>query len=304
MKKDETNTEIEIVIPKIVKSNYNGYDTLLNLFDCVVNRKSETVDCFTIGFHCNDWFDSNLLPIIYAYIVYGKSKFDYIFQYRYNGDTSVHQLMIRNGFAQKCFNIPCSPKEAETIVPFKVFNSTDTYNFGKYIDSEIVRYLPSMENTVKRDISAYIQELFGNAQIHGRCRHVFTCGQYYPKKGKMDFTVVNLGRTFHHNVTEFFERKKEAAPDHSVAWAVLPEHSTKLNVSGGLGLSLMRDFVHFNNGRFQIVSGNEYWELNTKNEIHKWFECEFPGTIVNIEIDQHDKNHYKYVTKDISEDIF
>lgn len=84
------------------------------------------------------------------------------------------------------------------------------------------------------------------------------------------------------------------APDSCIAWAVEPEHSTKKTNSGGIGLSLMHDFIYYNNGKFQIISGNEFWELNAKNIECAKLDVFFPGTIVNIEINQNDKNYYKY----------
>lgn len=67
----------------------------------------------------------------------------------------------------------------------------------------------------------------------------------------------------------------------------------------------MRDFIKFNKGKFQIVSGMEYWELNGETETENSFKNLFPGTIVNIEIDQSDKNYYFYVNRhDSSDDIF
>lgn len=292
-------------IPTRIRSNYYGFDTLMSFFDTIIQNGISKH--YTLEFCANAWFDANLFPVLYAYLAYCKFSFDCSFSYKYNRHSSsrkIHDLMIRNGFAEECFHIKTKPRESETVVPFKIFDSTDTYSFGKYIDSEIVLYLPAMDPADRRGISAYIQELFGNAQIHGECRKVFTCGQYYRTKGKMDFTIVNLGKTFGDNVIGFFNNIGDTAPDHSIAWAVEPEHSTKLTSSGGWGLSLMREFIHYNNGRFQIVSGDEYWELNKQKEVCKRFNYSFPGTIVNIEIDQRDKNYYSYSAKEISEELF
>ena len=66
----------------------------------------------------------------------------------------------------------------------------------------------------------------------------------------------------------------------------------------------MRDFIRFNRGKFQIVSGNEFWELNGDSECTKNFNISFPGTIINIEIDQNDKNIYKDVRESICEPFF
>ena len=120
----------------------------------------------------------------------------------------------------------------------------------------------------------------------------------------MDFTIVNLGKTIGDNVVEFLLESNFDLPDNNIAWAVQPNHSTKRNFSGGIGLTLMRDFIRFNSGKFQIVSGNEFWELNGSSECTRSFKIPFPGTIINIEIDQNDKNIYKDVRESIGELFF
>lgn len=110
----------------------------------------------------------------------------------------------------------------------------------------------------------------------------------------MDFTIVDVGRTVRENVVEYMEELGKLIPVNAISWAVKPENSTKKTNSGGIGLSLMHDFIFFNNGKFQIVSGNEFWELNAKKERYSILKAAFPGTIVNIEIDQNDNNFYKY----------
>ena len=65
----------------------------------------------------------------------------------------------------------------------------------------------------------------------------------------------------------------------------------------------MQEFIYHNSGKYQIISGNEFWELNDKVVSEKKFNNYFPGTIVNIEIDQNDTSYYKYV-KYVDENIF
>ncbi len=161
-----------------------------------------------------------------------------------------------------------------------------------------------MENNVKRDLSIFVQELFGNAQIHGNCNKVYTCGQYYYANHKIDFTIVNLGITIKENVLRFFKELRMSVPCHCIEWAVEPEHSTKRTNSGGIGLSLMRDFIYYNEGKFQIISGNEFWELNKKMVVIRKFKNKFLGTIINIEIDQNDTNFYKYHETVTDENLF
>lgn len=283
--------EHRVIIPQAVHSNYEGYKYLLEIAKTYMENDSETK--IVLDFRANTWFDANLLAVIYAIVEFGR-KNNIQSAYSNQKNCKLHKLLIRNGFGKHCFDLPYHPRSQETSIPFKVFLAIDTYNFSAYMDQELTRYFPNMDCYVKKAISSYIQELFGNAQIHGHCIKVYTCGQYYFANHKMDFTIVNLGKTFSDNVSEYLTELKTLLPVNSIAWAVEPYHSTKRNTTGGIGLSLMRDFINYNHGKFQIISGNEYWELSEGLENNLNFDCSFPGTIINIEIDQNDKNIYSY----------
>lgn len=296
-----TEVRREIILPQAIHSTFESYEELLELFNCYTN---DEIDIITMNFRKNTWFDANLLPIIFAYALFGKQKHNIESTYNNQFNCPLHKVLIRNGFAKFCFNMEYKPKKLETVVPFKVFNSNDTYGFGSYIDAEIVRYFPQMEDHVKKDLSTFIQELFGNAQIHSGCNKVFTCGQYYYQNHKMDFTIVNLGITIGENVNSFLIEENKELPENNITWAVQPENSTKRTNSGGMGLSLMQEFIYHNNGKYQIISGNEFWELNNKLICEKKFKYGFPGTVINIEIDQNDTSYYKYKEDVNIENIF
>lgn len=290
-----------IRIPQAVHSTFDGFAALLNIVNHYIDSKKD--DTIILDFQANTWFDANLLPVVYAIVEFGRLK-NVTSSYLNQHNCKLHELLIRNGFAKCCFRLEHQPLQQETTIPFKVFRASDTYGFSAYMDAELLRYFPNMDLSIKRAISTYIQELFGNAQIHGTCSQVYTCGQYYFQKHKMDFTIVNLGKTIGDNVVEFLLESNADLPVSNIAWAVEPNHSTKRDYSGGIGLSLMRDFIRLNCGKFQIVSGNEFWELNGNSECTKNFNISFPGTIINIEIDQNDKNIYEDVRESICEPFF
>ena len=300
--------EKEIMIPQSIHSTYEGYSELLGTFQCYVKDVPSDLERIVMNFRRNTWFDANLLPIIYAFAEYGDKEHGIQSMYDNQSECKLHKILIRNNFGKLCFSLDHKPMKNETVVPFKIFRSSDTYGFGNYIDAEIVRYFPVMEENVKRDLSVYIQELFGNAQIHGNCLKVFTCGQYYPTSQKMDFTIVNLGTTIKNNVESYLSDMDQKVPMNCIEWAVQPEHTTKRLNSGGIGLSLMEEFIRYNKGKYQIISGNEFWELNREIEDERELSSYFPGTIINIEIAQNDTNKYKYTEikrdDDLSNGIF
>lgn len=295
--------EKRITIPQSITSTYEGYAKLLELFDIYLNPQKNVTTVIT-DFRANTWFEANLLPIVYAYIQYGKMNNNLKSIYENQLNSRLHDILLRNNFAKTGFQLEHKPRKKETVVPFKVFGAEDTYGFSKYIDAELIRYFSEMDDNVKKVLSSCVQGLFGNAQIHGNCNKVYTCGQYYHKKQKMDFTIVNLGRTIPENVKSYMQDYARNVPPYCIQWAVDPGNSTKRNRSGGIGLSLMKDFIDYNKEKYQIISGNEFWELNKQKITSRNFKYVFPGTIINIEIHQNDKCNYSYSDRNNAEHLF
>ena len=148
-----------------------------------------------------------------------------------------------------------------------------------------------MSPLLKSKINKSIFEIFNNANIHGRCQHVFSCGQYFPKKKRLLFTIADLGATIKHNVNQYLDRSLPASE--AIQWAVEEGNTTKTgSIPGGLGLSLIRDFLKLNKGRIQIVSANGYWEERKGAIFAKEFENVLTGTFVNLDININDQSSY------------
>jgi hypothetical protein len=146
--------------------------------------------------------------------------------------------------------------------------------------------------------------LFENARIHGQCSIVFSCGQYYPKKKRLDFTVVDLGRTIRRNVREFLGDNTMKG-NKTIEWAVTEGHTTKKGtIPGGLGLSLISGFVRLNQGKIQIISSDGFWEQNVKGISSMGFHQPFPGTLINLEINIADPLSYCLASEVSDREIF
>lgn len=93
------------------------------------------------------------------------------------------------------------------------------------------------------------------------------------------------------NVNEYL--RNNLSGEDAIKWAVGEDHTTKQgSIPGGLGLSLIRDFLEKNDGKIQIVSANGYWEQREGQEAVNQFSQVFPGTIVNLEFNIEDKSYY------------
>ena len=95
------------------------------------------------------------------------------------------------------------------------------------------------------------------------------------QKKRLDFTIVDLGRTIKSNVKEYVN--KEVSGKDALKWAVTEGNTTKHGeIPGGLGLSMIREFLKKNDGKIQIVSEDGYWEQKGYNEKNDCFSQIFP----------------------------
>lgn len=109
----------------------------------------------------------------------------------------------------------------------------------------------------------------------------------------MDITIVDVGQTIHKNVNDFHFPLKEFDACMAIDWAIKYGNTTKIGRTGGLGLSLILEFIKLNNGVMQIISSNGYWEYRGNRVRMGTLKNNFPGTIVNIEFNFDDSCFYQ-----------
>ncbi len=192
-----------------------------------------------------------------------------------------------------------------TTIKFRKFSSVQEIDFQEYLEKELLSQpdLPKMSPLLKKKISKSILEIFNNAFHHGGCNLIYSCGQYYPHLKKLDFTISDLGKTIKHNVNGFLSKKMNGSE--TIQWAVEEGNTTKTgNIPGGLGLSLIREFLRLNNGKIQIASSNGYWEEKKGNIFAQDFDSEFSGTIVNLGFNINDNNSYALTSEIDPDSIF
>ena len=69
-------------------------------------------------------------------------------------------------------------------------------------------------------------------------------------------------------------------------------------------LKFLMDFIKLNNGKLQIVSRFGFYEFANNRESYTKLAADFPGTVVNIEINTGDTASYRLVTDVSPDDIF
>lgn len=281
-----------IKLPAITHTEYNDYSQLISAIRPMFDLPDGTH--FILDFSQIKWLDANLLAIIGASIEHRR----FSCHISYVPDSISRKqadLWGRNGFG-KYFNLKAK-KRYDTTVDYRVFHANDAKKFGSYIDHQLLtkKDFPNLSPALNRKISNNMQEIFGNAPLHGECYSVISCGQYFHKSKKLTFTIVDCGNTIAENVVEYYIYLNQPAPEHNIQWATIENNSTKKIVngkSGGMGLALLKEFISLNEGHIQICSGNEFWEYTANKEKCTHISSNFPGTIVSININMNDRKSY------------
>lgn len=185
----------------------------------------------------------------------------------------------------------------ESVIPLTQFQPGESKEFAQYTQDNFCRLpIPEMSNEVSDKFFEGIDELFSNAELHSKTTHgMFSCGQFFPRKNKLDFTLVDTGLGFQGLINRV--KHKNLAPDTAIDWAMTGNNTTRSgDIPGGLGLKILKGFVELNQGSLTIVSHNGHWQLCRGHVTMGTMKSPFPGTAVTLEINTADKNKY-YMAK-------
>jgi hypothetical protein len=284
-----------------IRSELSGYNYLIDLF----HQAKRTNDKFiTFDFKNTTWFEANLAAVLGAILELLNNEGKIVDVTNIN--SKITNVMQRNHFLCE-FGSPSIPDYNDTIVLYNKFSYSDDDAFMNYIKSELLskRDFPKHSKMLGKKISESIFELYENARTHGRCKQIHTCGQYYPNKTpkRLDITIVDMGKTIKANVNEFL--KSDYSGAEAIEWALKYGNTTKTgNISGGLGLDIIFEFIKLNNGKIQIISSDGYWEYRRGKVDKAIFDNYFPGTIANIEFNLDDTSIYSLKEEISLDDIF
>jgi len=203
--------------------------------------------------------------------------------------------MRKNHFL-KLFNVDPLADTYDTTIKFRRFEADRSgfEEFQAYVLEHFKqgsRGLPTMTAALLRRFRESLFEVFENAVEHSYTRHgVFACGQHFPKKARLDFTIADMGIGIRENIRRSLG--VELPPIHALDWAV-SGNTTRRGRPGGLGLQLIKEFVALNGGRLIVVSDLGFWQLSQGSSLYsRELPCHFPGTAVTIEVRTSDTRSY------------
>ncbi|MGH8558374.1 MAG: hypothetical protein ACRESZ_13110 [Methylococcales bacterium] len=276
-------------------------------FKALVCLQAQTKDCFLdnieIDLGATTWFDADMCAAFGAILYRLGDNVNSVTLTKVR--SNVEEILSKNGFLSH-YGRNKIPDRWGTTIPYQRFDVKDDRYFAGYIETELMRRseIPAMSPGLLKKFRESLFEIFSNAVLHS-CTDlgIFSCGQFFPKRNQLDFSVADLGIGIRQNVKE--NMGLDLAPEDAIAWATAGRNTTKRGqIPGGLGLKLLGEFIDLNGGRIQIVSDAGYWRRENKKTITARLDQSFPGTVVSVEINTADKQSYALSSELSEDDIF
>lgn len=286
--------DMRIVFPKSLQNNTDTYTKLIELYHKLNSEHKKNI---CLDFSKTTFISANLFALLGCCLDSTCNQHEHsIFLSRLHAN--IITVIQKNNF-NKHFNLPALPDTHRNTIKYRIFNSTTNHlaEFEKYLLLNVFDLInksifSSMNSNFQDRIIDNFLEIFNNVIDHANSNHIYVCGQLFPKKAQLCFTIVDIGNTIPDNVSTYLSENKLAIPPSALEWAIQCGNSTKRNVPGGLGFSLLIDFLKANEGGFIIISGNEIYELHNHNEYFNNINVSFPGTIVTITINLNNNKSY------------
>ena len=283
-----------------IRSNCSGFDSIAGI---AKQTQGLLLDSVELNLASCSFFEANMAAPLYSVIARLRDDLNDVSIA--DVPAGVNTILRKNRFLT-VFNQSELTDTNQTTLPFKIFKRHAGDQFNDYLDTYMRgRGVPVMSEGLTKRFRQSLFEIFLNASIHSDSKTgIFACGQFYPKKHRMDFTIADAGIGIRENVRKYTGKEKLNSCK-AIEWAMAEGNTTKTgNQPGGLGLKLIKDFIQMNKGKIQIVSRYGYFEFSANGESIQKMNHDFPGTCINIEINTEDRSSYYLKSELTSEDIF
>jgi len=279
-----------------IHNNVDGYNQLIKLYEEYKDDILEDIEIELI-----QWFNANLSALLGG--ILDKIKNDGLNNIEFTSITSeIQKILQKNGFLS-FYGYDKVYDTYHTTIEYKKLKPSDSRYFNLYLEDDLLTRseFPNMSDAVHEKINESIQEMFVNAQIHSETEFIYTCGQFFPRDNKLNFTIVDTGIGFAKRIKK--NLGETINPINAIKWAMIDGNTTKQGVSGGLGLALLKEFITLNKGKIQIISGNAFYELYNNSERVQILNNYFDGSVVSMTFKTDDNKTYRFVSEDKETDI-
>lgn len=271
-----------------IRSNYEGFDQLSSI---ATETKELVLDTIDLDFASCGFFEANMAAPLYTILARNYDRLNDV--ELKNVSPSIQKILRKNHFLTR-FGHDDAYDHYQTTLPFKIFKLGAGEQFFEYLESYMQgRGIPEMSPGLTKKFHQSLLEIFQNAKVHSHSElGIFACGQFYPFKTRVDFTIADAGIGIRQNVRKYLHDKTISSCA-AIEWALHEGHTTNIGPHpGGLGLKLIKDFIRLNQGKIQIVSRHGFYQFTCQGEESRKMTHDFPGTCVNIEINTNDPCRY------------
>ena len=284
-----------------IHHNDVSFNTLASLY---VQTKELVFDEVEIDMKATRWLEADMCAAFGAILHGLRKRLNEV--NLINIRPSVEAILSKNGFLSH-YGRSKIPDQWGTTITYKRFDVKDDHHFASYIEDELIyrSEIPKMSFELLKKFRESIFEIFSNAVSHSRSKlGIFSCGQFFPNRNRLDFTVADLGVGIRQNIRDF--NGHDFSPVQAIDWATKGNTTTRpKSLPGGLGLKILCDFIDLNGGCIRIVSDAGYWQRKDSETVTEPLNYPFPGTVVSLEINTADTGIYHLTSEEIDpEDIF
>lgn len=266
-----------------IRCNYLGFVRLANFWSEInkVRGSIVHVDCSAMS-----WLDAHMAASLGVIVEAARERGN---ELSFEGFSSeIADVLRRNRFLSP----PVMDRQGTTI-RYTEFGTSETDQFNEFIEDNLNRYeIPIMSRMLEDKFFEGINEIFVNSSMHSETKFgISCCGQFYPKRNILDFSIADGGIGIAENIRKRIGLNFE--PDEAIDWAMQEGNTSRqLDVPGGLGLSIVKEFIEMNRGRFLVVSHSGYWSMGAGGVSMKVLPKPFPGTVATLEIRTDDDKSY------------
>ena len=267
------------MILSYINDDFWGFQKLINFWDSHRSLSFGTVDIFLERF-----FSANMSAPLGAILDLLSIQNNVIVK----AAPDIRTILQKNGFLS-FYGYPTVWDNNNTTIQYIRFKRSESDAFAGYVNTQLLARpeLPTLTPKAKMMIAQVIVEIFTNSVLHTQTNYIYTCGQFYPKKHCIDFSIVDTGDGIRNTVNKHTGQNLNAID--AIKWALIDGNTTKQGVPGGYGLTILR----MNGGSLQIISNNGYYCHDNNSQFTRIFNAEFPGTALNLQIRTDDMNWYR-----------
>lgn len=262
--KFELNEEVKIYLGQDnIYTDASGIRQIIAFYNECKGYSNCTIN---IRLDNTQWIDGNLCAFLGALV------------YRLSIENSLKFSMDAKQVSAKC-NIlfandflPITQNEnyyrTKSCLPFRGFFPKQKDEFYNYLENDLFAHsaMPKLSLEVQEQLIDNLSEVYGNIDKHAETDlPFFVCGQHYPSKNALHFTISDLGVGFFKKINAQKPLEIKCCGD-AILWAVAG-NSTKQDAPGGSGLKNLNNYLQDNNGAMQIYTGDAGWCSKTVNSV-------------------------------------